>query len=282
MLLGVSADAQSFKGKLEVPEAGRTQMLTLDDGSTLVGRITEVGDAEIKFQTDLGEMTISIGKIREIKEISASAIKGGQYWFTNPNRTRMFIGPTGRTLRKGEGYFADIYLFFPGVAYGLTDNITIGGGMSIFPGLDFGEQLFYVTPKIGFPLAEKVDLAASLMLFRIPDVDDDDAPQTVGVVFGTMSLGTDDASLTGGVGFGMVDGDMADRPAVTIGGEYRLARRASLVTENWILPGVDDPLISFGVRFFGESIAVDLALFNVLNEDAIFPGIPYVDFVWNF
>ncbi len=56
----------------------------------------------------------------------------------------------------------------------------------------------------------------------------------------------------------------------------------ALVSENWIFPGVDVPVVSYGFRFFGEKMAVDLALFNVLDDDAIFPGIPYVDFVWNF
>ena len=32
----------------------------------------------------------------------------------------------------------------------------------------------------------------------------------------------------------------------------------------------------------GESLSVDLALGNILSEEAIFPGIPYLDFVYNF
>lgn len=34
--------------------------------------------------------------------------------------------------------------------------------------------------------------------------------------------------------------------------------------------------------FFGESLSVDVALVNLLGEDAILPGFPYVDFVFNF
>jgi hypothetical protein len=290
LLLGVSAGAASLEGKLKAPAEGVSQVITMKDGSSLVGRITEVGETEVKFQTDMGEMTLQIDKISDIKEIKAEAIKGGKYWFPNPNRTRMLFGPTARTLRKGEGFFNDIYIFFPGVAYGITDNITIGGGMSLFPGLDIEDQLYYLTPKIGTKVTPEVDIAASAMIIRIPNPDDevddllgDEAdPKTLGVFFGSLTYGTDDKSATFGLGFGYFDDNIAKRPAVTIGGEYRVARRMSLVSENWIFPEVDQPIVSYGVRFFGESLAVDLALFNLLDEDAIFPGIPFIDFIWNF
>jgi len=231
----------------------------------------------------MGEMTIAKAKIREVKEVPVSSMKGGQYWFPNPNRTRLYLGPTGRMLKKGEGYFTDFYVFFPGVAFGVTDNITLGGGVSLIPGLDVDHQLFYFTPKVGFKPSENLDLAASLIMVRVPGGDlDVDKPKFVGVLFGTGTIGNDANSLTFGVGFGYADTELADKPAVNLGGELRIARRLSLVSENWVFPEVDNPLISYGVRFFGENLAVDLALFNVLGEDAIFPGVPFIDFVWNF
>src|SRR5687768_16544543 len=38
--------------------------------------------------------------------------------------TRLFLAPTGRPLRGGEGYFSDHWIFFPGLAYGVSDNFT--------------------------------------------------------------------------------------------------------------------------------------------------------------
>ena len=49
-----------------------------------------------------------------------------------------------------------------------------------------------------------------------------------------------------------------------------------------MIPGVNEALISYGLRFFGEKTSVDFAFFNILDDDAIFPGIPYLGFVWNF
>ena len=95
-------------------------------------------------------------------------------------------------------------------------------------------------------------------------------------------FGTTDKSFTIGIGYGFADGDLAEKPMIMVGGETRVSRRVALVTENWILPGVDNPLISYGVRFFGEKLSVDLALLNTLGEDSLFPGFPYLDFVFNF
>jgi hypothetical protein len=69
---------------------------------------------------------------------------------------------------------------------------------------------------------------------------------------------------------------------VMVGGEQRLSHRFAIVSENWIFPEVDNPLVSLGIRFFGEKLAVDLALINFIGETEIFPGIPYIDFIYNF
>ena len=279
--------AQAFTGKLQVPPEGKTQIITLKDGSTLVGKITSIGDSDIKFNTDMGEVTLAIDKIKEIKEISTSSIKGGEYWFPNPNRSRLLFGPTARTLNAGEGYFYDLWVFFPGIAYAFTDNIMISGGVSIIPEVD--NQMFYIMPKIGFPAGEKLDIAATLMAFRLWE-------ENFYFGLGSFTYGTDDQSITAGLGIAFTDDKMADQPAATFGGEYRLSRRMSLVAETWFIPGeADEGLIGLGgIRFFGEKMAVDVGFaLSYENNSGEFDDIgdpvddetvwlPYIDFVWNF
>jgi hypothetical protein len=153
-------------------------------------------------------------------------------------------------LKKGQGYFSDYMLFFPGVAYGFTDNFTFGGGMTLIPGVDIDDQVFYFTPKFGLKTSRNTNIAAGALILALPEIDNESP--VVGILYG---VGT----------FGDPDG-----------------RRVSFVSENWIFPEVDEPLVSAGFRFFGEGISVDLGLINVLGEDIFFPGIPWVDFVFNF
>lgn len=50
-----------------------------------------------------------------------------QVQLPDPNPTRLFFGPTGRSVKKGEGYVGVYGLFLPFVQVGITDRISIGG-----------------------------------------------------------------------------------------------------------------------------------------------------------
>ncbi len=265
---------------LIIPDENSVQILTLEDGSTILGRITEIKAKEIVFKSDIGDMTIPRSKIEKIELVSKSSIKKGKYWFENPNSTRLYFSPTARMLKKGDGYFSDYFILLPGIAYGVTDNITIGGGMSLVPWVDLNNQGIYFTPKIGMKASPNTNFAAGALIIALPEVDDESP--LVGILYGVGTFGSADGGLTVGFGYGFVDDQVADKPMFMIGGEKRFARRISFVSENWILPGVEDPLISYGFRFFGEGISVDLGLFNTMGDNLFFPGFPWVDFVINF
>jgi hypothetical protein len=42
----------------------------------------------------------------------------------DPNYSRLLFAPTGRPLKKGDGYFSDYEVLFPGLAVGLTDHVS--------------------------------------------------------------------------------------------------------------------------------------------------------------
>ena len=276
----------SLMSRLAIPDSTQIQVLETTDGSTNIGRIVEIGAEEIAFKTDLGIIHIPISKIKHIETVSAELIRKGEFWFPNPNITRLFFAPTARMLKQGKGYFSDYYIFFPGFAYGITDRFTLGGGLSIFPTVDMNDQLFFITPKFGLVQEKTFSFAMGTLLVRIPNYEDEDIqeddPEVAGILYGVTTFGQPDASLTAGLGYGFVEGDLADRPMVMIGGEKRLTRRTAFVTENWIFPGIDEPLISYGIRFFGKRLSVDLGLINTIGEGTIFPGVPYIDFVVQF
>ncbi|MCX6835135.1 MAG: hypothetical protein NTW07_08390 [candidate division Zixibacteria bacterium] len=288
LVIILTGSALAYTGTLQIPPEGTTQKITLEDGTTLIGKITEIRADQIKFQTDLGEMTIVTSKITKIEEIKeskevkpteevkkteevkvapAAPAVNEKDWFPNPNRTRLLIGQNARSLKAGDGYFFDLWLFFPGLAYGITDNISISGGVSILPDVD--DQLFYFTPKFGFPAAENLDLALNVTVFRLWE-------ETFYFGLGNMTYGTDDQSVTLGLGLGWNDERMMEKPVVTGGGEYRVDRRLSLVGEGWFIPGEnEDGMLFFGgIRFLGKDDEEE-------DEDES-DFLPYLDFVWNF
>ncbi|MCK4653045.1 MAG: hypothetical protein KAU01_01205 [Candidatus Cloacimonetes bacterium] len=103
---------------------------------------------------------------------------------------------------------------------------------------------------------------------------------SAGILYGVSTFGSLDKSVTLGLGYGYFEDELADKPMIVLGGELRTSRSVSLVTENWIIPEKDTPVITFGLRFFGEKISVDFALIFPLEEDVF--TFPYIDFVYKF
>jgi hypothetical protein len=264
----------AISSRLAVPDSAHFQQITLRDGSTIFGRVVAVNTDTVAFQTTgAGSMQIPIASIKDVKLIASSDIHDGSYWFPNPNSTRLFFAPTGQMLKHGEGYISDYELFFPGAAYGVTDNITIGGGVSLIPAA-VEDQAYYLTPKIGFSVNDKVHLAAGALFVGAQG-------GTGGVYYGVGTFGDGNASVSLGAGYGFAGGKVESKPVAMLGGEFRLAKRIGFVTENYLLPVSDNNVLySFGLRFMGEKLTTDLALFNVSGSNAI--GLPFVDFVFRF
>ena len=106
----------------------------------------------------------------------------------------------------------------------------------------------------------------------------------MGTAFLSGTLGTKEHNITSSLGWGFIEGEFSQRPIITLSGMTRISKRAALVSENWFVP-TDGyyGFFSYGVRFFGEKMAVDVAFIN--NPDIfqiIVIGIPYVSFTVKF
>ncbi len=270
-----SAQADTdLRSKLTVPDSAHLQVLTLKDGSTIFGRVVSVTADTVSLQTSgAGFIQLPLASIKDVQERKVVDFHEGEYWFPNPNSTRLFFAPTGQMLQQGEGYVSDYLLFFPGVAYGVTDNFTIGGGVSLLPAA-VDEQLYYLTPKVGVSIAERVHLAAGVLFAG-------GKGGTGGIGYGVATFGDGNASASIGGGYGFAGGKIESKPVAMVGGEIRVSPRIGFVTENYLLPISDNNILySFGIRFMGEKLTTDLALFNVSGSNVI--GIPFVDFVFRF
>jgi hypothetical protein len=269
---------------IAVAAEGVTQRIVLRDGSELIGRIVSVGPTSVQFESAIGTTTIPTEAIIEVKDEKGGKMVMGRYFFPNPNATRLIFAPTGRMLQKGEGYFSDYWIFFPGFAAGLTNLFSIGGGMSVLPGVGFDQQLLYFTPKLGIAQSEKFNAAIGALMISVPNVFDDFGDtdrENAGLLYGVGTWGGLDNSFTAGLGYGYANGDLASTPAVVIGGEARLTPRSSLVSENYMLPG-GNMILSGGVRFMGRGLAIDFAITAAAGADGGGCCFPFLGFVYNW
>ena len=266
-----------------VAPEGVMQRIVLRDGSEMIGRITSIGPTSVQFESSIGVTTIPTDAIVEVKEERGGKVLGGRYYFPNPNSTRLIFAPTGRMLPKGEGYFSDYWIFFPGFAAGLSDRVTIGGGMTIFPGVNLADQVLYFTPKVGVVQSQTFNAAVGALMISVPEdgFEDGTSRNSAGLLYGVGTWGGLDNSFTAGLGYGYANGDLASNPAIVLGGETRSSPRTSLVTENYILPG-GNMMFSGGIRFMGRGLALDFALVAFAGEGEGFCCAPFLGFVYNW
>jgi hypothetical protein len=277
--LAPAAAAQDTSSTRNLQPSADSQLvaITLKDGSTLIGRVLEVTPTVVRFRSAVGESSIPREAIVSVRITAAGNAHGGEYWPEDPSRTRLFFAPTGRMLRQGEGYFSDAYVFFPSFQGGLSDRVTIGGGMSLIPGLGVDEQVFYLTPKVGLLSGPRVNVAVGALVAGVGAISDEGP---FGIGYGVATFGGEDANVTAGAGFGFARSSTS-QAMLMLGGSTRVSRNIAFVSENYLYTGnASSALVSGGIRFLGEKLAVDLAGFTSGAGDI--PVIPYLAFIYRF
>ena len=268
---------------IRIVDSTQVQVIKLRDGSSVVGRVTEIGADTIRFATNAGTLSIARAAIVELKEVARSSLRNGEVWPENPNATRLLFAPTGRMLDKGEGYFNDTYLFLLSVHGGITSHFTLGAGMSVVPLDDLGDNALFIMPKIGVVATPRFNLAVGALAGVVGGLVDAGENASFGVLYAVGTAGSPDASVSFGTGLAYASGRFADHPVAMLGAETRLGRRVAFVTENYLIPDDDvRAVISYGLRFFGEKLSADLAFWNSPGMEMVFPGIPYVSFSVKF
>jgi len=259
--------------------------ISLKDGTTLKGSIVQEDEVSITVVT-IGGLEVNVPKssVVSTKPIRGRVAEGVFYRF-DPNYSRLMFAPTGRPLRKGEGYFSDYYVCFPGISYGVTDQLSLMVGVSIVPGLGLTEQLRYVAPRIGIQTSDDFAVSAGVLYVSVG------GEFSAGIAFAVGSIGQQDKSFTAGMGLGYVkeeegEFEFAEHPILMLGGNVRLSDSVALVSENWFITGQDFDLgkqpFGIAIRFFGDRIAADVGLILIgeILEEGV--PIPWLSLVYNF
>jgi hypothetical protein len=252
---------------------GEIQELVLRDGTRAFGRVERVDGALILFRTTSGvEIDVAIDQVAELRRARGRVVDGA-FRPADPNPTRLFFAPTGRSLRQGDAYLGVYEILLPFVQVGLTDRISIGAGTPLVFG-DFSERPFWITPKVQVLATESTQAAVGALHFM--NIDD----ESIGIAYGVVTRGSDDSALSVGVGYAYDQGDDGDGAVLAmIGGEHRITRGMKVVTENYVFR--DGGIASVGVRLLRERLSVDLGLVAPLASDG-FIVFPMVNFVWAF
>jgi hypothetical protein len=294
---GAAAQSQAPPTAQDAAAVMTVLEVRLKDGSVLYG-VVERGTPDRVVIRTISGVLVEVARAQVASMAPARGVViDGEFRPSDANATRLMFSPTGRSLRKGQGYVGVYEFILPFVQVGVTDRLSLGVGT---PLLFFGDDTsrpVWVTPKYQFYRGSRVSAAAGVMHFHVFGED-----ARVGLAYGVATMGSDDNAWTVGSGWAYSryyenEYDPAcwsvpyqpcapDRvartegsPVVMVGGERRLSRRVKFLSENYVFDG--GGIASFGVRFLGERLSADLGAAIPLGLDE-FILVPVVNFVWTF
>ncbi len=246
------------------------------DGNQYIGQILERNSEFIRLKTEqLGEINIRVNDIKKIELIRRELMVGTEYWFENPQATRYFWSPNGYGLKKGEGYYQNVWILFNQFAYGITNNISLGAGfipLFLFAG---APTPVWITPKISIPVSkDKFNLGAGALLGTV--IGEENA--NYGIIYGITTFGSRDKNVSFGLGYGLVNGELANSPAVNVSTMIRTGKRGYFLSENYIFPGENTlVLISIGGRSIIQKVGIDYGLIVPFAESMdTFGALPWL------
>jgi hypothetical protein len=266
VLMPVPTEAQT-----PAPTAALVEVV-LQDGSHIVGYVVSDDRNSLALKTVAGaNVTVPRDRVRSITSV-AGTIVDGEFRRDDALASKLFLGPTGRSLRRGEGYFAIDSVLLPVFQVGITDRLSFGVGKPFW----VFTPVFWITPKFQLYRGESTSVATGVLHLVVPDFG------VGGVGYVVATRGTrDDAVTIGGGWLYARDADGDDEggaPLLIIGGEHRTGRRSKVVTENYVFR--DGAIATVGGRFMGETFSFEAGVIVPLAGDASFPG-PFFNFIWH-
>ena len=229
------------------------------DKNDFVGYILEKDSIIVLKSDHYGVINIKRSNIKAISVVDVNQMKDGSYWKVNPQSSRYFWSPNGYGLKKGEGYYQNVWVLFNQVSAGITDNISVGGGfipLFLFSG---APTPVWITPKFSIPVVkEKINVGGGALLGTVIGEDE----TGFGILYGTFTLGSKDYNVSSGIGYGYAGKDWTKTPVLNLSSMIRLGPRGYFLTENYYITTGDSKLLilSFGGRHIIKKASIDYGL----------------------
>ena len=273
-LLPLRANAQTTVVPPEaIPDSTTIwHIITLDENE-FFGMITGRSLEYIEINTNsLGTIQIPLLQIKQMKVVGADRIVEGELWPENVQASRYFLSSNGLGVRRGQGYYHNIWIFFNQVTFGIADFASLGVGMVPFV---LSERLpIWLTPKLSIPLAGKdglVHIGVSALWGELFSPEEDG----FGAFTGSLTVGTRDRNVSIGLGKGLDGGELSEQTLLIFGAMLRTSRKSYLMVEGllWDLKREEEGGILIGARNAGRNISLDFGVIIPVDEGetSIFP-----------
>ena len=258
---------------IRAQQENKEVVVTLSDGNTFSGFVVSIDEESAGVKTPDGVFNFRYDRIANVNLVDIN--DETSRWKDNPAKNKLFIFQTGKMLDSGSGYYQNTYIFCSNFSDGITDNLSVDAGFSMFPGLGIKNQFYAVGAKLGTTITNKFALSVNAKYYNVYDSD-----EGVTTLFGSGTYSSGKIDLTGSAGISLIDSENSE-PIFIFGGQYRVSDRFAFLTENIILPTGDptsEALLSFGGRIISTKSAFDLGFFFVESETVV----PFLSYTVKF
>jgi len=271
------AAAQVFSSSINLEDTTQQHLLITKRGDRIIGRIQKIEGTTVTFIMKTGNaITYAFHEIewvglREEKNAASKPSKGYEAESPRlriaPERNgceNLLVSPSAFNFQKGTGEYRNLEVVVNIADVGLSDHISVGGGMVI-------PFVFIVRAKATVDYNEIVHLGAGVNNF-IP-ISEDLAGSPFTHFYGVVTVGKPKAYLNTTLGYGFPWGDSSidfpgDRETVplvaTFGGSITVAERFRFIIDVIYLrgDGLDEVMPSFSMGWIGRMSRFELGLFS--------------------
>jgi len=279
-----------IQGLTQVEVEGKSSqavVIETDDGSEVYGFIIErTNDYVIVESASLGSVNIpmtAVTKIRYFDDVTNIIFDNNGNPVDFHNSTHYFLFPSGYSLKKGQSYYENIWIFANSYSYGITDNITLSVGAELASLLFFGQApVMYLSPKFSVPFGnQKGALGINATVIALPGSGN----PGFGFLSASATFGSRNNNVTigAGGGFSFEFGITDEVIPLTLSFMKRLGKKVSIMSENWFIIQDDltdaDGYLSAGMRLHFKEVgnAINIGFFRpLIDSNVSFIAFPFV------
>ena len=238
-------------------EVGKKYIYEFRDGTTIIGTFEREEHGNIYIKDLEGKETyLPRVMVAQIHEVTGDNIRNGEYWFPNLHDTRYFFSPSAFGLEKGEGYFGHSYWMLWQAQFGITDELSIGGGTTFWG--------FPATLNAKYSFNINKDFNYALGWFWVGDLfgwTEGEMGSILNMPYMVVTKGSKENNITLGAAYNFAtledweddEIESSKRFVLNMGATFRASRRFAFVFEGWVLNAFgEEPEVMGGpgIRYF--------------------------------
>ncbi|MEZ4958121.1 MAG: hypothetical protein R2825_31465 [Saprospiraceae bacterium] len=215
----------TLRGKRNSDSSGpldEYHLLRTKNGDRFTGQLLYLNQEELGFLLKNGsKITVKKDDFVDLNLVNPQGVQTSSKTQTtlnhNYNQQRLFFSPSALLLEKDVSEYRTMILYNT-IEHGLSDNVTVGAGFfTVLIGHALTGKI-----KVGGSIGELFHFAAGAQgAYAFTFYEGDEGSETLGLVYGSIAIGTKDRFLNASIGRGKSPSDSEGTTAFSFGGSFR-------------------------------------------------------------